>query len=250
MKFELLNRYSGVIQVTAEIECADNAPTSIKTGLAVIWAYREGADLMGTDLRRADLTLANLAGANLMGTDLMNANLAGANFTRTNLAGADLMNANLSETNFTGANLTDAYFENANLMGADLTGADLTNVDTIIPNDEIPVVPNIDAAILSEIEAGGILDMYTWHGSPGYWCGTTHCRAGWAIHLAGAKGKELEDKYGAQIAGMLIYIASRPGPAPWFFDTTENALADIRKCAAEQQSEPDRCNVTNKGVSK
>ena len=36
---------------------------------------------------------------------------------------------------------------------------------------------------LKAIEDGGKLDMSTWHR-----CGTTHCRAGWAITLAGAAG--------------------------------------------------------------
>jgi hypothetical protein len=106
-----------------------------------------------------------------------------------------------------------------------------------IPPEEIPVIPKIDAVILAEIENGGILDMTSWHGPKEHWCGTTHCRAGWAIHCAGKKGKALQDRFGPQIAGTLIYHASRPGiPAPHFFASDENALADIRKCAAEQNA--------------
>ena len=124
------------------------------------------------------------------------------------------------------ANLSDAY-----LTGAHLARANLAKQLAIAPED-IPVIPNIDAAILAAIEAGGILEMGSWHGS----CGTTHCRAGWAIHLAGEKGKALEDRVGPEMAGALIYQASRPGqPAPWFYASNEKAMADLRKCAREEK---------------
>jgi hypothetical protein len=101
----------------------------------------------------------------------------------------------------------------------------------------VPVVPDIDRAILAAIEVGGVLDMGNWHDSdpdedgP---CGTTHCRAGWAIHLAGEAGYALERKVDdPDIAGGLIYAASRPGvPIPSFFCSDAAAMADLRACAA------------------
>jgi hypothetical protein len=145
--------------------------------------------------------------ARLAGADLVGANLVGADLARADLAGADLA----------GANLARAY----------LAGAD--------QKYEVPVIPNIDAVILAAIEAGGTLDMSAWHGPQDHWCGTTHCRAGWAIHEAGEAGKKLQDQVGPQRAGSMIYRASRPGKsAPWFYAPTDVALDDIRKCAAEQ----------------
>jgi hypothetical protein len=92
----------------------------------------------------------------------------------------------------------------------------------------VPVVENLDARILAYVENGtGVLDMSRWHGADGHWCGTTHCRAGWAVHEAGAPGKVLQDKYGPHRAGMMIYRAST-GRAPHFFATNERALEDIR----------------------
>ena len=121
----------------------------------------------------------------------------------------------------TGADLADADLARAYLAGANLAGA----------AEEIPVIPHIDAAILSAIIHGGTLDMSTWHGPDGV-CGTTHCRAGWAVHLGGIKGKALEKKVGTQLAGAMIYRRSRPGKrAPWFFDSSENTLEDIKRCA-------------------
>jgi len=53
MKFEVKNRFSGEVQFTAEIECAEDASVSVKLGLAVRWAYKTGADLRDADLRGA-----------------------------------------------------------------------------------------------------------------------------------------------------------------------------------------------------
>jgi hypothetical protein len=94
---------------------------------------------------------------------------------------------------------------------------------------DVSAIPDLDAQILDAIEVGGgALDMSTWHT-----CETTHCRAGWAITLAGKPGAELERRYGPQRAGAMIYRAST-GRVPHFFATDDRALADIRERAAEQ----------------
>src|ERR1051326_1631631 len=107
------------------------------------------------------------------------------------------------------------------LTGAVLTGAVLAGAD-------IPVVPDIDATIYAAITDGkGELQMGAWHT-----CETTHCRAGWAITLAGEAGRKLEKRYGPAAAGALIYAKSRPGvPIPNFYAGDEAALADIKACA-------------------
>jgi len=68
--------------------------------------------------------------------------------------------------------------------------------------------------------------MSTWH------CGTTHCRAGWVVTLAGEAGKELEAATSTAFAAMKIYRVSDP---TWhmsnFFDTNERALADMKAMA-------------------
>ena len=92
----------------------------------------------------------------------------------------------------------------------------------------VPIVPNIDKAILDVVTIGeGRLDMGEWHT-----CRTTHCRAGWAVILAGKAGSALEDALGPEYAGALIYAASRPNkPIPNFFVTDEQAMRSIRKDA-------------------
>jgi hypothetical protein len=88
-------------------------------------------------------------------------------------------------------------------------------------------VPEIDAQILCAIgEAGQDLEMGNWHGkSP---CGTTHCRAGWAITLAGEAGRKLEQVFGPSTAGALIYALSRPDkPVPDFYADNFAAMESI-----------------------
>jgi len=116
MLFDIKNRFTGTVQFTAEIECAEDAPTSIKIGLAVKWALKA----------RANLADANLAGANLARANLADANLAGAN-----LAGADLADAYLAGAYLAGANLAGANLAGANLAGANLAGADLAGAGSI-----------------------------------------------------------------------------------------------------------------------
>jgi uncharacterized protein YjbI with pentapeptide repeats len=79
-----------------------------------------GCDLSEADLRRYDLTEANLENADLRG-----ANLNRTNLTRADLSGADLRHAYLVDTNFQGANLNSADLHDAYLLRTDLTGASL-----------------------------------------------------------------------------------------------------------------------------
>jgi len=71
--------------------------------------------------------------------------------------------------------------------------------------------------------------MGAWHT-----CEKTHCRAGWAVTLAGIEGKALEHFYNTELAAMMIYDASDPNyrinPAR-FFDDNDAALADMKSLA-------------------
>ena len=70
--------------------------------------------------------------------------------------------------------------------------------------------------------------MGIWHK-----CETTHCRAGWAIHLAGEAGYALEKRLDDPVrAGRAIYLASA-GYAPHFYASDEAAMADLKRRAAE-----------------
>jgi hypothetical protein len=218
---EIRNRWTGAVLYATEVDDTDEY--AIRT--AVVRAVAGGADLYGANLRDANLYGADLYGAYLRDANLYGANLRGANLRDANLSGAYLRDANLS-----GANLRDA--KNAEYaialtrilpdgdLGAHLSGAKY---------ESVPRVPKLDAKILKLIESGeGSLDMSQWHS-----CETTHCRAGWAVHLAGKDGYELERKLGSTAAaGALIYHRST-GRVPDFYASDEDALADLVACAAD-----------------
>jgi hypothetical protein len=91
----------------------------------------------------------------------------------------------------------------------------------------IPVIDDIHKKVYDAVKNPGALDMSTWHT-----CETTHCRAGWVVHLAGEPGKNLEKETSTQFAAMQIYKASgypiNPGR---FYDNYAAALEDMRKLA-------------------
>ena len=63
-------------------------------------------------------------------------------------------------------------------------------------------------------------------------CETTHCRAGWAITLAGEAGKALEAFHNSELAAMLIYSASGYDINPArFYDEDTAAMADMKRLA-------------------
>ena len=98
----------------------------------------------------------------------------------------------------------------------------------------LPTIPNIHQCVAEAVSQPNALDMDDWHT-----CETTHCRAGWVVTLAGADGKALESKTSTEFAAMLIYKASskiRVSPAR-FYETNEEAMADILRCAKEEAAE-------------
>lgn len=98
---------------------------------------------------------------------------------------------------------------------------------------EIPTIRNIDAQILEKLgEEHACLDMGGWHhGDP---CGTTHCRGGWAIFLAGKEGQKMEQRLSTATVARLIYAASRPGrDLPSFYMNTSDALDDLIEDASD-----------------
>lgn len=95
----------------------------------------------------------------------------------------------------------------------------------------MPPVPRIEDIHRRVYEAvnlpGNTLEMGGWHT-----CETTHCRAGWVVHLAGEAGYALEKFHNTELAAMLIYRESGHyiNPAR-FYDGNEAAMADMKRLA-------------------
>jgi hypothetical protein len=96
---------------------------------------------------------------------------------------------------------------------------------------EVPVIENIHQKILEAVSCPNALNMDTWHS-----CETTHCRAGWVVHLAGKDGYELESRTSTLFAAQQIYHKSSPVRVspPRFYEPNETAMADIKRCAEEE----------------
>ncbi len=126
--------------------------------------------------------------------------------------------ANLEGADLKGADLKGADLKWANLEGADLKGADL----------EVPKIKDIHKKVYAAAKCENALDMGHWHK-----CETTHCRAGWVVHLAGAEGYKLEEKVGTAVAAGLIYRESDPKikAFPAFYCDNAAALADMKRLA-------------------
>lgn len=94
----------------------------------------------------------------------------------------------------------------------------------------IPTIENIHQRVYATASQPGALNMDNWHS-----CDTTHCRAGWVVHLAGKQGYALEKKTSALFAAMQIYKASGSPINPVrFFDSNKQAMADMKKCAEKE----------------
>jgi hypothetical protein len=109
------------------------------------------------------------------------------------------------------------------------------NNNNILAN--VPVIENIHQKVF---EAATVppeaLDMGQWHSS----CGTTHCRAGWVVHLAGKLGYELEKATSTPHAAMMIYHASNPGipvSSVRFYENKEEAIEDMKRCAELEKNQ-------------
>ena len=130
------------------------------------------------------------------------------------------------------APLRGADLSGADLRGADLSGADLSDADLSGASlGAAPVIEDIHAKVYAAASQPGALDMGRWH------CGTSHCRAGWVVTLAGKEGLDLEAKIGTPAAAMAIYMASDPERwkterLPDFYcANNETALADMARMA-------------------
>lgn len=97
-----------------------------------------------------------------------------------------------------------------------------------------PKIESIHQKIYAAASAEGALDMGSWHT-----CETTHCRAGWAVTLAGDEGHALESRIGTAAAAAMIYLASTDptiGRIPNWYASNEEALEDMRKLAEAEAS--------------
>jgi hypothetical protein len=95
----------------------------------------------------------------------------------------------------------------------------------------VPKIENIHQKIFEAVSKPNALDMGDWHT-----CETTHCRAGWVVHLAGEQGYKLEEFYGTPMAASKIYRENSNLHVPLmrFYEGNETAMADMKRLAEEE----------------
>ena len=106
-----------------------NIESSVKFCLELKKANLSKANLSEANLSWANLSKANLSWANLSKANLSEANLSWANLSEANLSWANLSEANLSWANLSEANLSKANLSKANLSKANLSEANLSKAD-------------------------------------------------------------------------------------------------------------------------
>ena len=91
-----------------------------------------------------------------------------------------------------------------------------------------PSIEGIHKKVFEAASAENALNMGDWHT-----CDTTHCRAGWVVHLAGNEGYALEKFFSSTcLAAQLIYRESGYEINPCrFFDSNEAAMEDMKDLA-------------------
>src|SRR5690349_13917122 len=209
---EIKNRWTG--EVIYRSETADTLREAVFEAIGKKISLREsnlsGSNLSYSNLRGSDLRYSNLSYSNLSGSDLRDSDLSGSNLSGSDLRDSDLSGSNLSYSNLRGSDLRDSDLRDSDLRDSDLRDSNTSPPDVAKEQETarakhptVPVVENLDAKILERISGGCALDMSQWHT-----CETTHCRAGWAITLAGERGVELERRVGPFVAGRLIYLVS------------------------------------------
>lgn len=111
---------------------------------------------------------------------------------------------------------------------ADCTGCHgCTGRTSVSEDSSVPVISDIHKKVYQAVSVPGALDMGDWHT-----CDTTHCRAGWVVHLAGQAGYDLERKTDTGFAAMKIYRASGYNINPArFYDSADDAMADMKRLA-------------------
>jgi hypothetical protein len=95
---------------------------------------------------------------------------------------------------------------------------------------QVPVIPDIHRAVYEAASQPKALNMNDVHT-----CDTTHCRAGWVVHLAGEAGYALEKQTSWLFAAQQIYKASGYQINPCrFYDSNDDAMNDMKRLAEAQ----------------
>lgn len=107
------------------------------TGVKLVNANLEFAELQLSNLSKSDFSGANLKNAYLVGANIEDCNLTASCLQFANLEVASLQRTNLISANLDGANLKKLDLTQANIYGVSFNNTDLT--DAIMPDGQINI---------------------------------------------------------------------------------------------------------------
>lgn len=118
------------------------------------------------------------------------------------------------------------------------------DIETLDEQPSVPEAPLLCTRILRAVEANhSSLNMTNWHGrsdcydeppEPG--CDTTHCLAGWAVHLTDSYRLEAECG-GPGVVGLLLFLKSGVSRITSFHVDEATALEWLREQSARELAE-------------
>lgn len=147
---------------------------------------------------------------------------SGQDIDSLDLTGCIFLECNFELGEFVDCNLTGVKFDGCILDGVSFTGCNRTGTSYGTKIE----IPNIHEKIFEVTSDEASFDMSIF-ASP---CGTSFCRAGWVIQLAGEVGKMLVEEVGFSNAAASIYLNSDPtlSRVPCFYSSNSHARASIK----------------------
>ena len=175
MKYDTLNRYVGNLKITK----------------GNLQKYQSLTEVFGSvEIRAENTSLPALTRSGYVYINAENASLPA--LTKVGSVRISAENASLPTlTEVSGSVVIGA--ENASLPALTRSGSVYWQASREVLRERLAAVA------LHALATPQSLDMGRWHS-----CDTTHCIAGWAIHLAGDEGYELERKFNPSVAGLIL----------------------------------------------
>jgi hypothetical protein len=96
---------------------------------------------------------------------------------------------------------------------------------------KVPLLPYLNTKVLSAVlDNGNKLEMSIWHV-----CKTTHCRAGWTIHVCGKQGYDLEKEIGDEekTAELILRTNYPDKELPHFYANNDTGMECLLEDAKE-----------------
>ena len=178
-------------------------------------------------LKGFDLSTHGLFSVYLNNSELVECHLV--HITSSDLRDTLFKDCDLRYCGFNESDIRGITFDNCKLKDVILSTS-IHNKEDILnigKDDDIPVINNIFQKLYEVCSIKDQFDMGTWEITTSG-CGTVRCIAGWSVYLGGSLGRKLEEKYGYDMAALLILCKNSKFEFEIDFYETSNKRALIK----------------------